>query len=43
MPSGRLILKEFTVGGGAWLAQSAEHAALDLGDMSLSPTLGRDY
>lgn len=27
---------------GAWLAQSVEHATLDLGVMSLSPTLGVD-
>ena len=26
--------------GGPWLAQSGEHAALDLWVMSLSPTLG---
>ena len=28
--------------GGAWLAQSVEHATLDLGVMSLSPVLGID-
>ena len=36
-------LKKIVMGeGSAWLAQSEEHSTLDLGIMSLSPTVGTE-
>jgi len=34
------LANENIPGGSAWLAQSEEHATLNLGVVSLSPTLG---